>query len=94
MRKQPSPIRQATVPEYGVIAGGKLDGWSYALLRVEARGATVFLIVRATPPDWPFADEVRLHGRRDFTVLRNPGETAKRLDAETLIKAAMAAQTL
>lgn len=92
---KPSPIRQRTVPQFGRIEGGPLDGWSFALLDVTARGQAIYLGARVTPPtpDWPFPREVDLHGRRDFTKLANPGQRAVEHDSEKLIQAAREAAT-
>lgn len=84
----PSPIRQRTVPQYGRIEGGLLDGWTFALLEIEARGKDIYIGARVTPPKWPFPTEVDLHGRKDFKKLANPGQVAIEHDAEKLIEAA------
>lgn len=92
---KPSPIRQRTVPQFGRIEGGLLDGWSFALLEVTARGPDIYLGARVTPPtpDWPFPREVDLHGRRDFKKLANLGQVAAEHDSEKLIQAAREAAT-
>lgn len=94
MRRTPT-FKQASIPQDGVIAGGKFDGWKYALVRLAVeKNGTVVLWVGVTKPNWPFPEAV--HERltsKDFRVLRAPGETAKRHDAENLIRLAMEKKT-
>jgi hypothetical protein len=78
-------IPQAQIPQFGVIVGGLLDGWSYGGAGLEVTGRQVRLLVNATPPGWPFPDEVRLDPRRDFTELR-PGPGAALHDSRALIQ--------
>lgn len=84
----------ATVPQFGVIEGGLLDGWSFCLLGVVVDGSRVEFDVKVTKPKWPFPYHTPVTlGRGDFKRLRNPGETALNHDTQRLIEAARAAQT-
>lgn len=72
MAKKPAlpTIPQASVPQFGRIQGGLLDGWSYALADVEVTGRRVHLVLRATPPNWCFPTDVRMDPHNDFDHLR------------------------
>lgn len=67
-----SGVAPATVlPQHGVIVGGLLDGWSYAVQRVfdDRQRMQVFMDAMCTPPGWPFPRLVRLSMWRDFDAL-------------------------
>jgi hypothetical protein len=72
MAKKPElpTIPQAWIPQFGLIQGGLLDGWSYGLAEVEVAARRVHLVVRATPPGWYFPTDVRLDPREDFEQLQ------------------------
>ena len=58
------PGYSAFVPRHGVIVGGPMDGWQYAILRFHCwPSGQVDPIVKATRPGWPFPQDVVLtHG--------------------------------
>lgn len=89
--KAPS-IRHARIPQFGEIQGGVLDGWRFGLHAVEVIGRSVYLVVNATPPNWPFPTLVRMNARTDFKKLRNPGEVAPYHDSSKLIARAIEAE--
>lgn len=79
--------RQRLVPQYGVIEGGLLSGWSFAYQRLVILKGKVFLDLRCTAPNWTFPKLVRV-GMADYLELRNPGMTAPTFEIEQLIDAA------
>jgi hypothetical protein len=81
-------IPQAWIPQFGLIQGGLLDGWSYGLGDVEVAGRRVHLVVRATPPGWCFPTDVRLDPREDFEQLK-AGVRAVVHDSAKLIERAV-----
>lgn len=78
---------QLLIPEYGVIKGGVLDGWTYTFLRLVLVDRRVGIDIKCAPEHWPFPMDVRL-GKADFSKFRNPGEVAKVIEAQPLIEAA------
>lgn len=69
--------------------GGLLAGWSYALLRIGEKAGKPFVLVRATPPDWPFPQVVQLApGEFDSMALKASNravdiiDTKERLDQQ------------
>lgn len=87
---KPLTFRQPTIPQFGVIEGGLLDGWRFGLNSMHVDGRNVSLDVMATAPAWPFPRLVTLTAR-DFKRLRNPGGIAREHDTQTLIEAAIEA---
>lgn len=86
--------RALVMPEFGVIKGGRLDGWRYRFLRFEIRDHELLVLARCSAPDWPFPCEIPLTPTH-FTQLRAvPGDRAKRLAAEPLIQQAYEAAGL
>ncbi|MES2910568.1 MAG: hypothetical protein V4718_04220 [Pseudomonadota bacterium] len=83
-------VTQKTVPRFGVIVGGLLDGWNYSLLRVTVTGGQYYFEVAATPPNWVFPMNVRL-AKADFLSF-TPGKDAKVFSTQQLIDAAVAAE--
>lgn len=82
------------VHQHGRIVGGRLDGWSYAFLRLGMQTVQTTLgpmpapdmdvIVRATPPNWPFPMEVALPGGSYHALESLPGVRTRRLDVEVM----------
>lgn len=78
-----------TIPQYGVIAGGVLDGWSFTYMTLDLdRRGTAILIVIVTQPFWPFPrrEPVRLRAR-DFDALRDTSHRAPSIDIYRQTKA-------
>ena len=84
-------LQQRTIPQYGVIEGGLLDGWTFALEDLIVDGRQVVLHVWATRPSWPFRGPLVGLRKAQFHKLRNPGQVAQERDVETLVKAAIGA---
>jgi hypothetical protein len=82
--------RQRLVPQFGVIEGGLLDGWSFAYVRLVILKDRVHLDLRCQPKAWPFPKTVRL-STADYLGLRNPGEVASCYEMQNLVDAAVAA---
>ena len=89
MAKRLPALQQATIPSFGRIDGGLLDGWTFAMLELFVEGRDVVLHVRATPPNWPFPQEPIELRKADFDRLANPNAAAKDMDVETLVRAAL-----
>jgi len=72
-------LRPAPIPQHGLIKGGVMDGWHYALIRVvdERASFQVFMELKVSEPDWPFPRFVKVRPWWDFTRLV-PDETAPR----------------
>jgi hypothetical protein len=91
MAKKLPTIPHRRLPQYGVIEGGALDGWRFALTEIRVRGRNVFIEVNATPPAWCFPTPVLLNARTDFKTLR-AGEKAPLHDSAKLIERAVDAE--
>lgn len=65
-RSRPASL-PATAPKFGLIEGGPLDGWFYAILQVEVEPEA--LLIAATRPGWFFPRTVRLTADK-FDYLR------------------------
>lgn len=82
------------IPAFGLVRGGRLDGWRYLFLWFVARPITpdrseLLVRARVTPPAWPFPCDIDLRGGEHFASLEAvPGERAKRRRAEPLIESA------
>jgi hypothetical protein len=70
------------IPQYGVVKGGVLDGWSftYHTLDLDKRGIAT-LVVSVCQPFWPFPrqEPVRLRAK-DFDALRDTSHRAPVID--------------
>jgi hypothetical protein len=84
-------IPQRSVPQFGHIQGGLLDGWSYGLADVEVHSRRVHLVLRATHPGWYFPTDVRMDPTSEFDQLR-PGPGAVVHESKKLIQRAVDAQ--
>lgn len=88
-----NPLYSRRFPQHGTIEGGKLDGWNYAFLRfhpVRVRGGAVRLVplVRATPPAWPFPQDVMLLPRSFHRLRSAAGVRTPSVDSQEMIDAA------
>ncbi len=86
-------LKQASLPQFGFISGGVLDGWGYALGEVRIEGNAVVIEVLATPLGWPFPTPVALL-EKDFKELVNhgvvyPQQVAHEFETQQLIDAAV-----
>ncbi|WP_046111786.1 hypothetical protein [Aquincola tertiaricarbonis] len=76
------------LPAFGVIRGGRLDGWRFHFIRFEAYADELLILAKCSAPKWPFPCDIAL----DHTLFRKlravPGERAKRLPTADLIQAA------
>lgn len=78
-----------TVPAFGVIRGGRLDGWRFHFLRLVATREELQLVARCTPPAWPFPCDLVLNPYEHFVSLRPiKGERAKRIRVDELFRQA------
>lgn len=68
MSRAPAAEFPSNVPQYGVLQGGPLDGWHYAINKFEVHKAKVSIVAMCTPPGWPFPTLVRL-GPGDFQFM-------------------------
>jgi hypothetical protein len=82
---QPKPV---FMPSFGVIKGGRLNGWRYHFLHFKARGADLLVVARCTPPNWPFPCDIAMDHTHFMQLRAVPGERAKRMRAEPLIASA------
>lgn len=78
-----------TVPEFGLVKGGRLSGWRFTFLqfRVSPAGA-LRVLARCTPPRWPFPCDIALQPEHFMQLRPIVGERAKRLEALPLVVAA------
>jgi len=91
-RMKGSTRRTAMLSAFGVIIGGDHNDWRYAFLRftVGTRDS-LRIVLAATPPFWPFPQELTL-GKFDFRHLEGvPGERAPRVNTLPLIDGAIRA---
>lgn len=78
-----------TIPQYGAIKGGVLDGWSFTFLSLDLGPRdTPVLVVSVTQPFWPFPrqEPVRLRAK-DFDALRDTSHRAPAIDIYRQTKA-------
>lgn len=78
------------VPAFGLIKGGRLDGWAYHLLHFEISDDRALLIrARCTPPGWPFPHDIFSLDSTHWMQLRAvPGSRAKRRPVLPLVETA------
>lgn len=70
------------IPQFGVIKGGALDGWSFTFLTLDLGPRDVpILVMSVTMPGWPFPrqEPVRMRAR-DFDALRDTSHKAGAID--------------
>lgn len=93
-RMKGSARRTTMLSTFGVVVGGKHDGWRYSFLKFTCGARGVLRIeLRVTPqvPAWPFPTEVSLT-KLDFRHLEGvPGERAPKVDTTPLIEEAVRA---
>jgi hypothetical protein len=92
---KPAAQFPANLPRFGVVVGGDLDGWRYALEDMLIVGGKPVIDARCTPPHWPFphAHTIRFRpGDFDF-MFANADDVPQPLliDTQQFIKAATAA---
>lgn len=89
--------RTRQIPSWGLIKGGRLDGWRYHFLHVSARPDSLSLLARCTPPRWPFPRDIYLTelyfgSLRPEKIEKQPdtesGPRAKRIAIDPLIRSA------
>lgn len=70
-RKPKLPPRR--IPAAGLIVGGRLRGWSFTFERFIPRPEGVVLVLRVTPPAWPFFRAIEM--RQDYfkSLSQQPG---------------------
>lgn len=84
------PPRELWMPAFGVIHGGRLDGWRYAFIRFVARpDGHIHVQARVSAPHWPFPHEMVLLPAHYCELRAVPGERAKRMRAIPLMQAAV-----
>ena len=76
------------MPAFGVIKGGRLDGWRYHFLQFVATPAELLVLARCSAPNWPFPCDIPLNTSHFMQLRAVPGERARRIPAEPLIKQA------
>jgi len=81
----PKPI---TVPAFGMVKGGRLNGWRFHFIQFQVEGCALQLLARCTPPAWPFFREIALEPQHFGTLRAVVGERAKRIPAVPLIATA------
>lgn len=82
--------RPLVIPQFGVVKGGRLDGWHFHFLHFKvslARGE-LLVVCRMTPPDWPFPHDIPLDSTHFMQLRPVRGSRAKRLDAQRLVESA------
>lgn len=83
----PPAIRKGpSIPQFGTICGGLLDGWSFSFLKVVYVGGKQHYELHVTQPNWPFPKIVQF-GKGSFHRL-NAGLRAKRHAVLPLIEQA------
>lgn len=82
----PAVRKGASIPQFGTIAGGLLDGWSFAFEKVGYSDGILFIDLRVSPPHWPFARTVRFAPRSFRRLVAGHG--AKRHEARPLFEEA------
>lgn len=82
------------MPAFGVIKGGRLDGWRYHFLQFKVAAEGLHVLARCSAPNWPFPCDIPLETTHFMQLRAVPGERARRLPAEPLIKQAYEAAGL
>lgn len=77
-----------TVPEFGVIKGGRLDRWRFRFVHFAVNDRALEIVARCTPPAWPFFREFPLDHTHFGTLRAVVGERAKRLPVTPLLTTA------
>jgi hypothetical protein len=80
--------RPLVMPAFGVIKGGRLDGWRFHFLHFAATPAELQVFARCSPPAWPFPCDIPLRPEHFGQLRAVAGERAKRLAVDPLIKQA------
>lgn len=76
------------LPAFGVILGGRLDGWRFHFIRFEAYADELVLLAKCSAPNWPFPCDIPLEPTLFRKLRAVPGERAQRLATADLIEAA------
>ncbi len=93
------PRKPLVMPQFGVIKGGRLDGWAFHFLHFRVVGIQqddrhetvsweLRVVARCTPPAWPFPHDIALDGSHFMQMRAVPGSRAKRLKADGLVRSA------
>lgn len=86
MGKRATTDKAFTIPQCGVVKGGRLDGWRFHFCCFRFDGRALKVVARCTPPAWPFFREIGMD-HRHFDKLRPvTGDRAKRLPIDSLIE--------
>lgn len=85
MRAGSKPV---TIPAFGVVKGGRLNGWRFHFMHFRVEGRALEIVARCTPPAWPFFREFGLDHTHFGTLRPVVGERATRLAAIPLIASA------
>lgn len=84
--------RTLVMPAFGVIKGGRLDGWRFLFLRFRVAsvddGLELQVLARCSAPNWPFPCDIPLNHTHFMQLRPVSGERAKRLPAVPLIERA------
>jgi len=81
---------RVTVAAFGLVRGGRLDGWHFHFLRFQASADELELVARCTPPAWPFPCDIALGPYHFMRLSAIRGSRAARLPADDLIRQAYA----
>jgi hypothetical protein len=87
MKQRDKPL---IIPAFGVIKGGRLNGWRFHFLHFRATPEALQVVARCTPPAWPFPCDIRLTHEHFMQLRAVPGERARRMAVEPLIRHAYA----
>lgn len=80
--------RQASIPQHGVIVGGRLEGWRYGFVRVVIVDGEPVVEAFCTPPNWPFGRLIRCTDERAHRFAAVKGEHPRHWDTEIQIRMA------
>lgn len=86
MGNRANPDKAITIPQCGVVKGGRLNGWRFHFVGFGLDGMALHVVARCTPPAWPFFREFPLDHTHFGTLRPVVGDRAKRLPVEPLIR--------
>lgn len=93
------PHKPLVIPAFGVIKGGRLDGWAYHFLHFrvdvirhgdpsDTVSYELRVVARCSPPGWPFPHDIALDSTHYMQLRAVPGSRAKRKPLLPLVESA------